>query len=232
MKREWANAIRFAMDEFVPPAIRDSRWFMKPFYVAAYGTSDVDRFMDFKDDVWSMSEQEYSAFYQTLGASVSRRRVTDLNRASVQWILDSIPDEAASVLDVGCGNGYLLDVIQKARPAATVRGTDVVAGESSGIRVDQGLLPRLPYADQSFDYVTCSHVLEHVTNLAASCAELVRVARREVLVVVPRQRAFHYTLDEHVNFFWDARALGRHFRPLRVRAALLDGDWAIRVVVQ
>lgn len=32
-------------------------------------------------------------------------------------------------------------------------------------------------------------------------AELTRVARHKLVVVVPRQRPYRYTLDEHVNFF-------------------------------
>jgi SAM-dependent methyltransferase len=37
---------------------------------------------------------------------------------------------------------------------------------------------RLPFASQSFDFVHCSHVLEHVRNPARACTELMRVARR------------------------------------------------------
>lgn len=36
----------------------------------------------------------------------------------------------------------------------------------------------LPFADKSFDFVYCSHVLEHVRSPQRACAELMRVARR------------------------------------------------------
>lgn len=231
MKREYANAIRFVMDELVPAAVRDSRMFMKPFFMAAYRTTDVDRFMDFKEHVWTMTEAEYADFYRSLGDSVSRRRETDLNRASIDWILDSVPGGHCEVLDVGCGNGYLLSQIATARPEALLSGVDVMpaADHFPTVKYQEGLLPHLPFPDGHFDVVTCTHVLEHVIDLDASCAELLRVTRGEILIVVPRQRAYTYTLDEHVNFFWQIESLARYFAPNRMRFALLGGDWALRV---
>jgi SAM-dependent methyltransferase len=37
---------------------------------------------------------------------------------------------------------------------------------------------RLPFRDQSFDYVYCSHILEHVDDPISACRELMRVAPR------------------------------------------------------
>lgn len=52
-----------------------------------------------------------------------------------------------------------------------------VAGDISGkkvidIRLD---ICRLPFADQSFDFILCSHVLEHVSNDRAAMEQFVRV---------------------------------------------------------
>lgn len=41
-----------------------------------------------------------------------------------------------------------------------------------------GGVERLPFADGAFDFVICTHVLEHVEDPAAAIAELQRVARR------------------------------------------------------
>ncbi|MDR2819180.1 MAG: class I SAM-dependent methyltransferase [Desulfovibrio sp.] len=37
---------------------------------------------------------------------------------------------------------------------------------------------KTPFADKEFDFVYCSHVLEHAQDPAAACAELMRIARR------------------------------------------------------
>ena len=66
---------------------------------------------------------------------------------------------------------------------------------------------RLPFRDKSFDVVTCFHTLEHTRDLPRAIAELRRVARRQLIVIVPRQRRFHYTLDLHLQFFETPEAL-------------------------
>ncbi len=43
---------------------------------------------------------------------------------------------------------------------------------------DIGNVESLPYADQSYDYVLCSHVLEHTDHPAQAMAELRRVGKR------------------------------------------------------
>lgn len=59
----------------------------------------------------------------------------------------------------------------------------------------------MPFADKSFDVVTCSHVVEHLPKLEQCMEELVRIARKQVFIVTPCQRYYYFTLDEHVNFF-------------------------------
>jgi SAM-dependent methyltransferase len=39
-------------------------------------------------------------------------------------------------------------------------------------------IERLPYKDQEFEFVYCSHVLEHVKDPARACEEIMRVGRR------------------------------------------------------
>jgi ubiquinone/menaquinone biosynthesis C-methylase UbiE len=62
-------------------------------------------------------------------------------------------------------------------------------------------IERLPFDDGQFDTVVCTHTLEHVQHLQRAVDELRRVARRRLIVVVPRQRPYRYTFSLHVNFF-------------------------------
>jgi ubiquinone/menaquinone biosynthesis C-methylase UbiE len=59
----------------------------------------------------------------------------------------------------------------------------------------------LPFSDHSFDTVLCAHTLEHVRRFEDAVAELVRVTRRRLLVNVPCQRYYRYTVDYHLQFF-------------------------------
>jgi ubiquinone/menaquinone biosynthesis C-methylase UbiE len=234
MKREVTTRIRYVLDELVPPVIRDSRWFMWPFFVLAYGTFSVRHFMDFKSRAYSMTEEEYKRFYSSLGYSVSRRRETDLNEASVKFILDRLPAEpGAALLDVGAGNGYLLSHLAQARQWRRIAGVDVVPSKDARGRfeIHAGILPSLPFADKEFDVVTCTHVIEHLLNVEASVKELLRVTKRRLFVVLPRQRYFYYTLDEHLNFYPRIEPLLRLFHPHPVSCTVQDGDWALSVDV-
>jgi ubiquinone/menaquinone biosynthesis C-methylase UbiE len=235
MKREVTTRIRYVLDELVPPVIRDSRWFMWPFFVLAYGTFSVRDFMNFKSRAYSMTEEEYRNFYSKLGNSVSRRRETDLNEASIRFIVDRLPSDPAkmALLDVGAGNGYLLARLAQARAWQRIAGVDVVAGKDAAGRFEfhAGILPSLPFADKEFDVVTCTHVIEHLLDVEASVKELLRVTKQRLFVVLPRQRYFYYTLDEHLNFYPEIDPLLRLFRPYPVTCTTQDGDWAIAVDV-
>jgi ubiquinone/menaquinone biosynthesis C-methylase UbiE len=234
MKREVTTRIRYVLDELVPPVIRDSRWFMWPFFVLAYGTFSVRQFMDFKSRAYSMTDEEYRKFYSSLGNSVSRRRETDLNEASIRFIMDMLPSDARmALLDVGAGNGYLLGRLAKARAWQRVAGVDVVASKdvTGTFEFHPGILPSLPFADKEFDVVTCTHVIEHLLDVEASVKELLRVTKQRLFVVLPRQRYFYYTLDEHLNFYPEIDPLLRLFRPYPVTCTRQDGDWAIAVDV-
>lgn len=232
MKREITTKIRYVLDEFVPPLIRDSRWFMWPFFVLAYGTLSVARFMDFKSRAYEMTDEEYTDFYSRLGKSVSRRRLTDLNESSIKFIESNIPAaDNLSLLDVGAGNGYLLRRLGKQYPWQRLAGVDVCqdCSDRASFELYSGILPNLPFKDKEFDVVTCTHVIEHLLDVELSVKELLRVTKKRVFVVLPRQRYYYYTLDEHLNFYPQIAPLVRLFQPYPVHSVLLEGDWAFWV---
>jgi len=101
--------------------------------------------------------------------------------------LELIPSSARSVLDVGCGSGALTHLVE--RPL--VVGCDAALRGLRRLRLpaSAAALPRLPFASDSVDVVLCSETLEHLDPqlLAASAAELLRIARRSVVVTVPAE---------------------------------------------
>lgn len=233
MRREITNKIRYAMDELVPAAIRDSKWFMWPFFALAYQTFSVRRFMEFKRHAYTMTTEEYRSFYTSLGKSISRTRVTDINEKSIQFIAKNIGQHGEStLLDVGSGNGYLLSRLTKNNNWKRVCGVDVsepLPSNKKDIQFYIGLLPDLPFSDNEFDVVTCTHVIEHVIDVEASIKELIRIAKNKIFLVLPRQRYYFYTLDEHLNFYPEIESLTRLFAGHGIEVSVQDGDWAILV---
>jgi SAM-dependent methyltransferase len=226
MRREFANTIRFLMDECLPPVIRDSRWFMWPFYWIAYRGHEVGAAMDFKRRVGSMSPAEYEAFYRGL-RSISRDRDTDLNAACLEAVIEAIPADARLVVDVGCGNGFLLRQLRARRGDLLLKGFDILDKypDIPGVEFAKAAGTSLPLDDRSVDVTTCCHVLEHVVDPRRAVLEMLRVTRRKLVIVVPCQRAFRYTLDEHVNFFLYPEALTDLVGLRRFTCRKLGGDW-------
>lgn len=94
------------------------------------------------------------------------------------------PDDL--VLDVGCGDKphWRADVL-----VDKYLGEQYSAQRNRGGAVEPILplfetgLERLPFADHSFDFVYCSHVLEHVEDPRGCFEEMVRVAKRGYIEV-------------------------------------------------
>ncbi|MDR3590930.1 MAG: methyltransferase domain-containing protein [Negativicutes bacterium] len=62
---------------------------------------------------------------------------------------------------------------------------------------------KFPFGDNEFDYVICSHVLEHVEDIEVFCGELTRVARRGYLEYPTVYYEYLYDIPEHVMLlFW------------------------------
>ncbi len=112
---------------------------------------------------------------------------------------------AKSVLDVGSGQGHWGRLIDRVTaPDATTVGVDFepawvaeatlqarAAGLGDRFRYQQGSAESLPFADASFDLVTCQTLLIHVRDPSAVIAEMVRVTKPGGLVLAaePNNRA-------------------------------------------
>lgn len=198
MRREMTNRIRFVLEDIVPPALRDSGLFRAAASMA-WG-SHVGDLARFRERAAFLTDEEYEALYR------KHPRVheeTDNSEACIAAIAADILGD--SVVDVGCGTGALLRRIRAAHPGlARMIGVDFVIDPSvsdDGIEYVAEKVETLPFPDKAFDTVICTHVIEHIVDYRAAIAELRRVTRRRLIIVVPREREYRYTFNPHVNFF-------------------------------
>ena len=149
------------------------------------------------------------------------------------------------VLDAGCGAGYGCAILLDAGAARCV-GVDISPeaveaaseshGEREGIEFVVGDVGQLPFADDSFDLVTCFETIEHVEAQERVVAELARVLRPGGLLVIsspnrseyPPGNPFHVhelTADEFrallAGAFADVRLLRQHNW---IASAILDDE--------
>jgi 2-polyprenyl-3-methyl-5-hydroxy-6-metoxy-1,4-benzoquinol methylase len=121
--------------------------------------------------------------------------------AGFERTLDELFSQAApnSVLDVGCGEGVLTEqwaALLEGRSPGRVVGIDLddpkLAAEWAG-RQRSNLtfaameVEALGFADDEFELVAATEVLEHVVAAEAALAEMARVASRHLLVSVPHE---------------------------------------------
>lgn len=96
-----------------------------------------------------------------------------------------------SVLDVGVGRGYLVNMLQWSKKFEKVSGIDIIAHNQSkfakGASVSIMDVREMQFPDNAFDTVICMEVLEHMpeNETARALSELRRVARKQLIVTVP-----------------------------------------------
>ncbi len=209
MKTAVTNRIRWVLDELLPKRIRNARWFMAPFFFVWFKGRHVRTAMDFKRLAPTLTEEEFREVYRRV-TTLADGRPTDTHPEAMAYALSKLAGE--SLLDVGCGRGFFLRNVARASARDGSGGLKPTLHFLVGCdlldRVDledaayvTASAERLPFTDRSFDIVTCFHTLEHTRDLAAAIAELKRVARKQLIVIVPRQRRYEYTLDLHLQFF-------------------------------
>lgn len=142
--------------------------------------------------------------------------------------------EDGSVLDVGCGKGFMLHDFKELMPAGTVRGIDVseyaLGGAMGTVKPFLQIADAraLPFPDRSFDLVISINTVHNLVReeCKRALAEIQRVSRAHAFVVVDawrteeeRKRLLQWNLtaltympvDEWKRFFVEAGYSGDYY---------------------
>ncbi len=131
------------------------------------------------------------------------------------------PVDGCSVLDLGCGNGYLLREIVRQHSNARVAGIDFSRALLSNARthVPSGsfclgdLNTSLPFADASYDLVILSEVYEHLLQPRGLLDEIHRVVKPEGECVITFPNADGFGLYQTLGARLVSAA--ERFKPLK-----------------
>jgi SAM-dependent methyltransferase len=111
------------------------------------------------------------------GRVIHPARVKNLARG-----LGELLEPGSSLLDVGCGDGRLAALLQDQCGLGLVEGVDVLVRDEVAVPVRAFDGHHLPWPDQAWDYVMAVDVLHHVEGQQALLADMLRVARRAVVL--------------------------------------------------
>ena len=102
-----------------------------------------------------------------------------------------------TILDAGCGEGFVLSLLLEHSIKAKMTGIDI---SSEAIKIAKsnnrkmsllkGDIYGLSFDDNAFDLVLCSEVLEHLDDPRKALKELKRVSKKYLLLSVPNEPWF------------------------------------------
>ena len=153
-------------------------------------------------DHYKKDAVEFDYFEERKGATEhDERRVRE-------YIISKIPKSVNSILDVGCGKGWVAkEFLPKGK---TVVSLDISVTNPSivkklysnpkhfAIAADSF---RLPFNDNSFDSVIASEIIEHVVDPTGFAKELFRVVKKggSLIITTPYKEKIIYYLCIHCN---------------------------------
>ncbi len=102
-----------------------------------------------------------------------------------------------SLLDAGCGEGFIAEQIKQYFPKWNITGVDgaeeavlFAKKHVKGVSFEVGNLYSLDFPNRAFDIVVCSEVLEHLDDHELALKELNRVSKLVLLLTVPHEPWF------------------------------------------
>lgn len=148
-------------------------------------------------------------------------------RLIVRTELDRLAhSDGTRVLDAGCGSGRMLEELKDYGEVSGVEldpDAAAVAASRAWGEVWVGSLEALPWAEETFDLITCLDVLEHIADDRRTLVELRRVCKRggSMLLTVPAYPRL-WSLHDVANHHY------RRYSRRSLRLAAIESGWKVK----
>jgi SAM-dependent methyltransferase len=115
-------------------------------------------------------------------------RVAGSDVSSYNLLVEDVAalSKSSTVIDVACGDGYLVQLLSARLPEAEIAGIDVSSGElklarervyTGNVRFVEAAVETLPFPNRSVDAVTCHMAFMLFDDVRAAAREIARVLR-------------------------------------------------------
>lgn len=135
----------------------------------------------------------------------------------VENIFTAISKTTNQIIDIGCGDGYLLYYLNK-KLNCQFLGFDLsklrlqrLKKTLPVVKCIEGDITKNKFEDNEFETVLCSEVLEHVPDFKKALSELIRITKKELIITIPNDEnpkkvicpkcGTIHSVDGHVNKF-------------------------------
>jgi ubiquinone/menaquinone biosynthesis C-methylase UbiE len=200
MNRILINKIRFILEEFIPPIIRDSLIFK---YIVKYFYRSDKLHENLKENILNYTKKNYLEYYSAMPEINGK---TDNSEDCIKDIIKKILPN--NIIDVGCGRGYLLERLRKENHKYKLFGTEIYLSRTleekkkkynfNTIKIDILSIDKMK---KMYDTVICTHVLEHILDIRAAYKKLKKICKQRLIIIVPKERPYKYTFNGHLHFF-------------------------------
>lgn len=133
------------------------------------------------------------------------------------------------ILEVGCGNGYYLSLLNRLGLKISLTGIDndkAALFDAQRFIGDEKVIlvfadaTKLPFGESSFDKIICSEVIEHVKNDKKVLKEIHRVLKKGGVMVLS-------TCNISYPFFWDPiNWFLQHIFKTHIKRGFWSGIWS------
>jgi len=159
----------------------------------------------------------------------------DSLKGKITKVIQTIPTDVDSIIDIGCGNGLITNVLgQKYNVTAVDRSEEALKFiETKKIKAS---CDNIPLEEKSFDMVFSSELLEHLPDdiLQGTIAEFKRLSKKYILITVPNDEnpnklsivcpkcSYAYNSSNHLRSF-DIKKLKKIFSEYQLITTLTFG---------
>ena len=178
-------------------------------------TETLDGYLAYAPELANTSEGFEADYFPKLAELEPENFWFRARNQLIVWALRHYFPQAESLLEIGCGTGFVLSGIKEALPGITLTGSEVfsaglgfAAQRLPGVDLFQMDARRIPFMEE-FDVIGAFDVLEHIKEDAEVLSQMYQATRKRggILVTVP-----------HHPFLWSpADDYARHVRRYKSR---------------
>jgi 2-polyprenyl-3-methyl-5-hydroxy-6-metoxy-1,4-benzoquinol methylase len=133
-------------------------------------------------------EQDYANYYERPGTEkFHQSRYKVMIEWMNQFVLSS--DHIKNVLDVGCGQGWAMEVFSGLHPGLKIEGIEpsnynVKRALNKGLTLHEGKLEDARLKESSYDLIFSNNVIQHVNNAESFLKDLKKLLAKDGVIII------------------------------------------------